>query len=48
MKKILVNIEPWESRVAVLRDDQLENIYFSSATDNVIEKAFFKKDDVLC
>ena len=42
MKKILVNIEPWESRVAVVRDDQLENIYFSSATDNVIEKAFFK------
>jgi ribonuclease G len=42
MKKILVNIEPWESRVAVIRDDQLENIYFSSATDNVIEKAFFK------
>ena len=42
MKKILVNIEPWESRVAVLRDDQLENIYFSSATDNVIEKAYFK------
>ena len=42
MKKILVNVEPWESRVAVLRDDLLENIYFSSATDNVIEKAFFK------
>jgi ribonuclease G len=42
MKKILVNIEPWESRVAVIRDDLLENIYFSSATDNVIEKAFFK------
>lgn len=42
MKKILVNIEPWESRVAVIREDQLENIYFSSATDNVIEKAFFK------
>ncbi|MBP6869395.1 Rne/Rng family ribonuclease [Candidatus Babeliales bacterium] len=42
MKKILVNIEPWESRVAVIRDDLLENVYFSSATDNVIEKAFFK------
>lgn len=42
MKKILVNVEPWESRVAVVRDDQLENIYFSSATDNVIEKAYFK------
>lgn len=42
MKKILINIEPWESRVAVIRDGQLENIYFSSATDNVIEKAFFK------
>jgi len=42
MKKILINIEPWESRVAVIRDDELENIYFSSATDNVIEKAFFK------
>lgn len=42
MKKILINIEPWETRVAVVRDDHLENIYFSSATDNVIEKAFFK------
>ena len=42
MKKILVNVEPWESRVAVLRDDKLENAYFSSTTDNVIEKAFFK------
>lgn len=42
MKKILVNIEPWETRVAVIRDNQLENAYFSSATDNVIEKAFFK------
>ena len=42
MKKILVNVEPWESRVAVMRDGMLENIYFSSATDNVIEKAYFK------
>ncbi|MGZ6250501.1 MAG: Rne/Rng family ribonuclease [Candidatus Chromulinivorax sp.] len=42
MKKILINIEPWENRVAVIRDGLLENVYFSSATDNVIEKAFFK------
>jgi len=42
MKKILINVEPWETRVAVVRDDMLENAYFSSATDNVIEKAFFK------
>ena len=42
MKKILINIEPWERRVAVVRDDFLENIYFSASTDNVIEKSFFK------
>lgn len=42
MKKILINIEPWQHRVAVTRDDSLENIYFSSDTDNVIEKSYFK------
>ena len=42
MKKILITIEPWEKRIAVTRDDELENVYFSSSTDNVIERSFFK------
>lgn len=42
MKKIIINVEPWERRVAVLRNDLLENIYFQSETDSVIERAFFK------
>lgn len=42
MKKILVNKNPWETRVAIIRDGKLENIFFGQSTDKVIEKAFFK------
>jgi ribonuclease G len=42
MKKILVNISPWENRVAVLRDKKLVGIHFESKYNHVLERAFFK------
>jgi ribonuclease G len=42
MKKIIVNMAPWETRVAVTRNDKLENVYFGASTDNVLERSFFK------
>lgn len=42
MKKILINKNPWETRVAIIRDGTLEGIFFGQSTDRVIERSFFK------
>ncbi|MBI2352846.1 Rne/Rng family ribonuclease [Candidatus Dependentiae bacterium] len=42
MKKILINQNPWESRVSIVRNGTLENIFFGQSTDKVIERSFFK------
>lgn len=42
MKKILVNVSPWESRVAVFRDNKLVGIHFESKYNHVLERSFFK------
>ena len=42
MKKILINEEPWQTRVAITQDEKLQNIYFWSHAGNVIEKAFYQ------
>ena len=42
MKKILINENPWQTRVAITRDDELQNIYFSSHTTESLERSFFK------
>ena len=42
MKKILVNDNPWESRVAVIRNGTLQNIFFESRVVAVLERSFFK------
>lgn len=42
MKKILINKNPWETRVAIVRDGTLESIFFGQSTDKVIERSFFK------
>jgi len=42
MKKILINKAPWQTRVAVTRDDVLQNIYFDSSTAQTLERSFFK------
>jgi len=42
MKKILVNKDPWQTRVAITEDGKLQNIYFESHTEKTLERAFFK------
>ncbi len=43
MKKILINNEIWQTRVAILGDDdKLRDIYFDSKSKVELERAFFK------
>ena len=42
MKKILINDTPWQTRVAITRNDQLQNIYFWSHTTETLERSFYK------
>ncbi len=42
MKKILVNKDIWQTRVAVLSDDRLQDIYFDINTKVDLERCFFK------
>jgi len=42
MKRIIINHTPWQTRVAILAEDKLENIYFASHTNRVLERAFFR------
>lgn len=42
MKKILINKNSWELRVAIIRDGTLESIFFGQSTNKVIERSFFK------
>lgn len=42
MKKILINETPWQTRVAITRDGDLQNVYFSSHTTESLERSFYK------
>lgn len=42
MKKILINEYPWQTRVAITQNDELENIYFGAKTTETLERSFFK------
>jgi ribonuclease G len=42
MKKILITVRPWETRVALVYNDLLQNIYFDSKASKSLEKSFFK------
>lgn len=42
MKKILISANPWQTKIAVTRDDELQNVYFSSHTIQTLERSFFK------
>lgn len=42
MKKILINTNPWQQRVAIVQNKRLQNIYFEAHTQQVLERAFFK------
>ncbi len=42
MKKILISQRPWETRVAIMRDNHLQGILLSSCTSKYLERSFFK------
>ncbi|MCL5875190.1 MAG: Rne/Rng family ribonuclease [Candidatus Dependentiae bacterium] len=42
MKKILINENPWQTRIAITKDDLLQNIYFAAHVENPLERVFFK------
>ena len=42
MKKIIINDNPWEIRIAIITNGKLQNIYFSAPTHEVLERAYFK------
>jgi len=42
MKKIIINDNPWQVRIAITTDGKLQNIYFSAPTHELLERAFFK------
>lgn len=41
-KKIIVNYNPWQTRIAITADGELQNIFYSSHTESPLERAFFK------
>jgi len=41
-KKIIINDSPWQTRIAIITDGKLQNIYFSTPTHEVLERAYFK------
>ncbi|MFA6262833.1 MAG: Rne/Rng family ribonuclease [Candidatus Babeliales bacterium] len=42
MKKILINKDTWQTRVAVLNNDRLQDIYFDTHNKEDLDRCFFK------
>jgi len=42
MKKILINEEPWQTRIAIIDNGKLQNIYFWSHAGTQLERCFLK------
>ncbi len=42
MKKILINDNPWQTRIALTDDGDLQSIHFSSHATQTLERTFFK------
>jgi ribonuclease G len=42
MKKIIISEYPWQTRIAITREGQLQNIYFASHATQTLERSFFK------
>ena len=41
-KKILINQEPWQTRIAITNEDRLQNIYLAEASRQSLERVFIK------
>src|SRR5256885_10120499 len=42
MKKIIINDTPWQTRIAIIKNSKLQNIYFSTPTHEILERTYFK------
>ena len=42
MKKIIINKNPWQTRIASTLDGKLQNIYFSAHAQKTLERMYFK------
>jgi ribonuclease G len=42
VKKIIINAEQWQTRVAIVQDNELKNIYFEPHSHDALERSFFK------
>jgi ribonuclease G len=42
MKKILINDNPWQTRIAITLDDELQNLYLSAHATTTLERSYFK------
>jgi ribonuclease G len=42
VKKIIINVNAWQTRIAILIDDKLDSIYFDSHNQESLERCFFK------
>jgi ribonuclease G len=42
MKKILINENPWQTRVAITENEKIQGLYFSSHAIQTLERAYFK------
>src|SRR5581483_12284301 len=42
MKKIIINKEPWQTRIATTLGGELQNVYFSTPADQALERAYYK------
>jgi ribonuclease G len=42
MKKILISVNPWQTRAAITKNDRLQNIYFEAHTTEQLERSFYK------
>lgn len=42
MKKILINKAPWQTRIALTRENQTQNVYFSAPISEHLERSYYK------
>jgi ribonuclease G len=42
MKKIIINKNPWQTRIAILDNNELQNVYFAPHQATTLERSFFK------
>lgn len=42
MKKIIIDKNPWQTRIAIELDNTVQNVYFSAHAQQTLERSFFK------